>query len=135
MGKFSFGRVSSEELDKINPILKTIALKAIDKSTVDFGIIKQGGIRTAEEQHKLFLEGRSTIDGLVKPTTHQTGMAMDLIPYINGNYTWDNHEAFHTINKCVLDAWKEMNNKEFKLIWGGDWKTFLDMPHYELRKL
>ena len=135
MSKFVLGKTSVEELSKINPILKQLANMAISRSEVDFGILKLGGIRTAAEQHELFLAGRSKVDGLVKPTTHQTGMAVDLVPYINGKYTWEDHEAFHLINKAVLESWKEMDVTEYKLVWGGDWKTFLDMPHYELRKI
>ena len=135
MSTYSFGKTSIAELEKINPILKSLAYKAISKSLVDFGVLKLGGIRTAEEQHKLFLEGRSKIDGLVKPTTHQLGLAVDFVPYINGKYTWENHEAFHRINEAVLEAWEELGITEYNLIWGGNWKTFLDMPHYELRKV
>ena len=135
MGKFQFGATSVNELSKINPILEDLAFRTIEKSQVDFGILKLGGMRTAEEQHKLFLEGRSKVDGLVKPTTHQTGMAVDFVPYIDGRYTWDNHEAFHKINEAVMASWNEMGITEYQLVWGGNWKTFLDMPHYELRKV
>ena len=38
------------------------------------------GLRTAEEQKKLFKKGRSKLDGVVKKSQHQTGNAIDFAP-------------------------------------------------------
>jgi hypothetical protein len=59
---------------------------------------------------------------------------MDLVPVIDGKMTWENKEAFSKINKAVMEAWSEMNVTGWKLTWGGTWKTFVDLPHYEIKK-
>lgn len=134
MTKFRFGTGSLAQLEKINPILKTLAFGALSISTVDFGILKLGGIRTAEEQYELYKVGNSKADGTKKLSYHQSGMAVDFIPYIDCQYTWSSKEAFKAINAAVNATWKEMCIPNYSLVWGGNWKIFVDMPHYELRR-
>lgn len=134
MGKNAFGKISTAQLELINPILKTLAYETLKRSNVDFGILKLGGLRTAEEQNELFHKGVSQLDGYNKIGKHQTGLAVDFVPYIDGKYTWANKEAFKEIRRAAKEAWAEMNITGFDLVWGGDWKTFVDMPHYELKK-
>jgi peptidoglycan L-alanyl-D-glutamate endopeptidase CwlK len=131
---FKFGKVSTEKLNEINPVLKELAIKALDKSEVDFGIPVTGGKRTAAEQKALVDQGYSKADGTIKKSYHQSGNAMDLVPVIDGKMTWENKEAFSKINKAVMEAWSEMNVTGWKLTWGGTWKTFVDLPHYEIKK-
>ncbi len=135
MGKFTFGKVSMAQLGTVNPLLKELALKAIEISTVDFGILPLGGKRNKTEQKKLFDQGFSKCDGTIKVSFHQTGNALDLVPYLDGKYTWDNKAAFQAIYLAVTEAWLDMHNKEYKLVWGGSWKGAWDKPHYELRKI
>lgn len=131
---FAFGKTSTAKLNEINPVLKDLAIKALSKSTVDFGIPSTGGKRTAEEQKVLFDKGFSQKDGTIKKSYHQSGNAVDLVPYIDGGFTWANKQAFNEIHKAVTEAWAEMGVKDWTLVWGGDWKTFVDLPHYQLDK-
>ena len=131
----TFGKTSKEQLETVNPVLKTLANKALEKSNVDFGILKTGGKRTPEEQNALFKAGNSQKDGYKKLSYHQSGNAVDFVPFIDGKPTWADNNAFAEIHKAVMAAWKEMNlDSEWNLVWGGDWKTFIDKPHYELHK-
>lgn len=132
---FYFGDISKEELKRVNPVLKQLAEEAIKVSTVDFGIIKGGGLRTEEQQYQYYLEGKSKCDGKRNKSYHQSGNAVDLVPYINGGYTWSNLKAFTAIHTAVITAWSKITTGNFKLIWGGNWKRFIDQPHYELRAL
>jgi peptidoglycan L-alanyl-D-glutamate endopeptidase CwlK len=130
----AFGKTSTEQLNAINPILKDLATRALAKSAVDFGIPSTGGKRTAAEQKVLFDKGFSQKDGTIKKSYHQSGNAVDLVPYIDGKLTWENKQAFKDINKAVLEAWTEMNIKDWTLTWGGTWTTFVDLPHYQITK-
>ena len=130
---YQLGKVSKEEISRINPILKKLVEEAIKISTVDFGIIKGGGLRTDEQQYQYYLEGRSKLDGRKVKGSHQLGQAVDLVPYINGAYTWSHPEAFNAIHTAVVLVWNEINTGKYKLIWGSDWSTFKDSPHYELQ--
>ena len=135
MGKYSFGKTSSDQLAEIHPVLRELAYKAIELSTVDFGVPVGGGLRTAEQQRVSYDLGYSKCDGVKKKSKHQTGLAVDLVPYLNGKYTWDNIDAFKSIYAAVMEAWLGMKNKEFTLSWGGNWKGSWDKPHYELTKV
>jgi peptidoglycan L-alanyl-D-glutamate endopeptidase CwlK len=130
----AFGKTSTEQLNAINPILKTLAIKTLEKSTVDFGVPSTGGKRTAAEQKILFDKGFSQKDGTIKKSYHQSGNAVDLVPYIDGGLTWENKQAFHELHRAATEAWAEMGITEWTLTWGGDWKTFIDLPHYQLDK-
>lgn len=130
-----FGKISAEQLEQINPVLKELAYKTIEKSEIDFGIVSNGGKRTAEEQHALYIKGVSKCDGYINKSYHQSGNAVDFIPFINNKYTWDDINAFKKIHLTVLKSWSEMNVNGWKLDWGGDWKTFKDLPHYQLDKI
>ena len=131
---FKFGKVSTEKLNEVNSVLKDLAIKALAKSSVDFGIPSTGGKRTAEEQKVLFDKGFSQKDGTIKKSYHQSGNAMDLVPVIDGKMTWESKKAFSDINKAVMAAWAEMKITDWTLTWGGTWTTFVDLPHYELKK-
>jgi peptidoglycan L-alanyl-D-glutamate endopeptidase CwlK len=131
---YTLGTTSKKELSKVNQLLQYLVEHTITGSTIDFGIVKLGGIRTAEEQHQLYLHKVSKCDGVKNKSYHQSGNAIDIIPYVQGKYTWNDKEAFKTINTSIQQVWVEMDNKQYNLCWGGNWKTFIDMPHYELRK-
>jgi peptidoglycan L-alanyl-D-glutamate endopeptidase CwlK len=131
---FVFSAASRKNMANVNRILVELALRAIDKSTVDFGVIRNGGFRTVEQQRELYKLGRSKADGIVKISYHQTGNALDLIPWVDGKFTWSSKEAFNAINKAVMEAWGEMNVKGVKLEWGGNWK-FYDPAHYQIKAI
>lgn len=135
MGKFSFGKVSMKQLNTVHPLLKEVALAAIELSTVDFGVLPLGGRRNKTEQKKLFDQGFSKCDGTIKLSKHQDGTACDFVPYVDGKYTWDNNKAFYEMHTAITTAWNSMHRTDFELVWGGHWSTFLDLPHYELKKL
>jgi peptidoglycan L-alanyl-D-glutamate endopeptidase CwlK len=134
MGKTSFGRMTTAQLETVNPILKDLAYRTLDKCKVDFGVLDSGGLRTAAQQNILFKKGFSKADGYIKKSYHQSGNAVDFVPYINGAYTWADRKAFDQIHSAVTAAWEEMNISNWKLTWGGDWTSFLDLPHYQLDK-
>lgn len=135
--KFKLGKSSIMNLMNVNKILVELTHRTIKKTTVDFGIIRNGGFRTAEMQNELYQKGRSKCDGHTHVSHHQLGNAVDLIPYIDKKYTWGNKKAFMDIHRAVIKAWLEMEKEGLvrgvQLIWGGDWKNFVDLPHYQIK--
>lgn len=131
---YKFGKVSMAQIKAVNPLLQELAIKAIEISTADFGVLPLGGKRTKTEQKKLFDQGFSKCDGTKIRSKHQDGDALDFVPYIDGRYTWSNKAAFQAIYVAVMEVWLDMHNTEYKLIWGGNWKNSWDKPHYELVK-
>ena len=53
---------------------------------------------------------------------------MDLAPFIGGEIRWD-WPPFHDIARAVKRAAAEL---AVPIVWGGDWRTFKDGPHFEL---
>jgi peptidoglycan L-alanyl-D-glutamate endopeptidase CwlK len=146
---YKFGKRSKKYIKTVHPLLQELANKSIGLSRVDFGVLNTGGLRTAEMQNKIFNDGHSRCDGYKKKSYHQSGLAIDLVPYVNGKYTWSNKRAFIDIAVAVSRTWNELVQGDYYLHWGGFWnakdldndgvleitdKLGWDVAHWELRK-
>lgn len=151
---YSYGKRSVQNINTVNVVLQILAQKIIIEVSYDIGILDSGGFRTASEQNKIFKAKNSECDGYHKKSYHQTGMAIDFVPYVDGKFTWSNKKAFLSNAKTILEMWEEMKKsgraKDYYLHWGGYWgdkdlnnnklleitdKLGWDMAHFELRKV
>jgi peptidoglycan L-alanyl-D-glutamate endopeptidase CwlK len=138
--KFQWGQTSLNRMKGIDERLIRVLFRAIriaskKKDGVDMSIPQFGGIRTADEQNKLFENGFSKCDGYDKKSYHQSGRAVDVIPYVKGvnPYSLPKEEQellFHKVAVCMLEAAAQEN---IKLNWGGNWKGWLDRPHFAIK--
>jgi peptidoglycan L-alanyl-D-glutamate endopeptidase CwlK len=125
---FVFGKKSKKRLQRVDSRLQEVMKRALELSLIDFGIPEYGGLRTAEEQWELFQTGKSKADGMNKKSYHQTGKAVDIYAYVEGKASWD--ECYLSlIATAVLQAANELG---YKVTWGGLWKNFRDMPHFQV---
>lgn len=150
---YSWGKRSVKNINTVNDVLQILAQKIISRLIYDVGVLNTGGLRTAEMQNEIFLAGNSECDGYEKKSYHQSGKAIDFVPYIDGALTWSNGKAFLSNAKIVLECWEEMKAADqtqyYFLHWGGYWgdkdldgdqlleitdKLGWDMAHFELRK-
>jgi hypothetical protein len=127
---FSFGTTSNSRLNTVNPLLQRVFRRAIQLSPIDFGIPTDGGLRTAQRQHELFVLKKSMCDGYIKKSYHQSGNALDVYAYVDGKASWEK-EHLAIIAAAVLQAAVELG---IKVEWGGLWTKFVDMPHFQLPK-
>lgn len=127
MSNYRLSKTSLRNLDGVHPELIDVVKMAIQITKVDFGIPSTGGYRTAETQHKLFLDGKSKADGYEKKSNHQTGNAVDVFAYVDGKASWDESDLA-MVACAMLEA---ANRLGVNLRWGGHWKSFVDMPHFE----
>lgn len=125
---FKFSERSVARMSGVDPRLKNIAHRAIEISTIDFGVPAFGGKRTADEQYALFKAGTSKADGVRRQSKHQSGLALDVYAYVDGKASWDT-EHLALVAAAMLQAASELG---YKLEWGGLWKSFRDMPHFQL---
>lgn len=102
MADFVLGKNTTRYLETIlqsgkpaSKVLVAAVKKFIEVTPIDFCVIHNGGYRTAEEQQELFLAGNSKCDGYVTLSEHQKGLAVDLVPWINGNPDWDRPSCFY----------------------------------------
>jgi len=126
---FKLGKNSINNLAGVDGRLIAIADLAITLSNIDFGIPSTGGLRSTEDQAKLFEDGVSKADGVNNKSYHQSGKALDVYAYVDGKASWDKlHLAL--IASSMLQASAQLG---YKLKWGGLWKSWQDMPHFELK--
>ena len=72
----------------------------------------------------MFERGRLTPGQVVtnaKLSTHNTGLAFDVVPVVNGAPAWNDQRLFDTVGAL---------GKQLGLVWGGDW-ALPDRQHFE----
>jgi len=126
---FELGKNSINNMAGIDDRLIDIAELAITLSPIDFGIPSSGGLRSTEDQAALYTSGKSKCDGRTNKSYHQTGKAIDVYGYVDGKASWDKLHLT-TIATAMLQASAQLG---YELKWGGLWKSWQDMPHFELR--
>lgn len=125
---FRLGHNSSKYLKSISDKdLIILASQAILRTSHDFGIHHTGGFRTAERQNKIYKAGYSTCDGYVKKSNHQSGKALDLVPWVGDKFVWDPEIAIE-ISKVMKTL--AIENGIF-LVCGADWEDYPDPYHYQ----
>jgi len=113
---------SLNHLEGVHPDLVRVVKLAIQSSEVDFVVLE--GVRTKQRQAQLLKAGASQ----TMNSRHITGHAVDLGAWVNKEVRWD-WPLYHKIAKAMKQAATDLN---VQIVWGGDWRTFKDGPHYEL---
>ena len=122
MSNFKLSRRSLERMQGVHPDLVKVVLLAIQLTEVDFGITE--GVRTIEKQREYYAKGASK----TMNSRHLTGHAIDLAAYIGSEVCWD-WPLYHKLADAMKRAANSLN---VPIVWGGDWKSFKDGPHFEL---
>lgn len=112
-------------LEGIHPDLARLVIHAITISTVDFRVLE--GIRTVARQKRLFEAGATR----TMNSRHLTGHAVDLAAILDGKIDWS-WPLYDQIAKAMKQASKEL---DVPIVWGGDWVSFRDGPHFELDRI
>ena len=106
----------------VHPALTAVVEAAITRTPVDFMVTE--GLRTAERQAALVKAGASR----TTRSRHLTGHAVDVAALVEGQVRWD-WPLYGRIAEAFKAAALDLKTP---LIWGGDWKTLRDGPHFEL---
>jgi len=126
---FKLSHRSINRLNGVKAILIVIATDSIKDAPYDFGIADLGGLRSAVEQHRLYVNKKSQKDGYFRKSKHQEGEAFDIVCYKDGEITWD-ADVFTEVANHIMTLAKDKYNID--LVWGGHWKSFKDMPHFQI---
>jgi len=147
---FKLSQRSLDRLEGVKPELVEVVNRAIEITTVDFGVIE--GLRSEERQKELVAKGASK----TMKSKHLTGDAVDLMAYLDGRGCWE-----IPVYEPIADAMKQAAIEcGVPIRWGGAWsvsnledwdgdageamdsyidlrrsqgkKIFLDCPHFEL---
>ena len=114
---------SLKNLNGIHPDLRRVIDRALEDSPLDFVVIE--GLRTLARQKQLMASGASkTLN-----SRHITGHAVDLVPIgPNGKAAFD-WPLYDRLGPAVKAA---AEKEGVDIVWGGDWTSFKDGPHFEL---
>ena len=120
---YSLGSRSKKRLEGVHPDLVRVVERAIELTEVDFTALE--GMRTVARQKKLVAKGAST----TMNSRHLTGHAVDIGAWVGGTVRWD-WPLYYKLADAMKQAAGEL---KIDMDWGGDWKSFPDGPHFELR--
>lgn len=100
--RYTFGTKSKQYLynPQIKDEVRTLCKMALEFSTIDFSIID--GFRSAKEQNELYKKGKTELDGFQLLSPHQSGLAVDVFPYVPTLDCWD------VANPQVAFVWLEI---------------------------
>jgi peptidoglycan L-alanyl-D-glutamate endopeptidase CwlK len=125
---------SEEKLAQVHPVLATKVRAANDAliASTGNGLRVAQGLRTYAEQEALYEQGRSEPGSIVTNapggySNHNFGMAVDCYPFTAGDagaLDWNGSDPEFLAMVAALKAQG--------LVWGGDWKSITDKPHFQL---
>tara|TARA_A100001011_G_scaffold393140_1_gene482310 strand:- start:68 stop:523 length:456 start_codon:yes stop_codon:yes gene_type:complete len=149
---FKLSKRSLDRLEGVDERLVDVVKLAIEETTIDFGVIQ--GLRTLEEQKKLFESGASQ----TMKSKHLDGQAVDLMAYVSGRGSWELN-----VYDEIADAMKwAADDMGVPIRWGAAWhiadirewdgtmedamndyvdtrraegrRPFIDAPHFEINE-
>ena len=147
---FSLSTRSLGKLEGVDNTLVEVVKEAINLTKVDFGVTY--GLRTLEEQQKLYDSGRSQ----TMKSKHLDGRAVDLVAYFGSDISWELN-----VYDDICDAMAEAARRHtLPVKWGAAWseddirmytgtaedamnayvdlrrsqgrRPFIDAPHFEM---
>ena len=121
---FRFSSRSLRNLEGVHPDLVAVAHRALEITEIDFIVTE--GLRTREKQIELVRAGASR----TTRSRHLTGHAIDIAAWVAGGVRWD-WPLYEELSRAFKQAAAEL---KVPIVWGGDWKSFRDGPHYELSR-
>lgn len=119
---FKLSARSKKRLKGVHPDLVAVVNRAIELTDIDFGVTE--GVRSIETQREYVAKGASR----TMKSRHLTGHAVDLVAYLGLRVSWE-MPLYFQISAAMKAAAKEQGTR---VKWGGDWKTFVDGPHFHL---
>ena len=133
---------TKQRITKLHPSVRDEVIKIIEECDIELtGKAKiriTDGFRTIEEQNLLYAKGRTAPGKKVTnakggQSIHNYGFAVDICLIKNKKVAswdtkkdWDNDKVadwYECVKIFAKHGWE----------WGGNWKTFKDMPHFEKR--
>jgi len=147
---FKLSNRSLGKMEGVDESLVAVVKRAIELTKVDFGVTF--GLRTLEEQKKLYESGRSQ----TMKSKHLEGRAVDLVAYFGSDISWELN-----VYDDICDAMAEAARKnDVAIKWGAAWsegdireyagtaedamnayvdlrrsqgrRPFIDAPHFEM---
>ncbi len=137
-------KITLQRIEKLHPSVREEVKKIIkecDKALTGRAKVRiTQGLRSFEEQEKLYAIGRITTGKKITnakagQSIHNYGFAVDICMMIDGKEAswdtakdWDNDKVadwYECVKIFARHGWN----------WGGNWKTFKDLSHFEKKEI
>ncbi|MDQ0492789.1 M15 family metallopeptidase [Paenibacillus brasilensis] len=142
MAQLTLEQIQKKSLNRLvglHPVFKMALEKLIERCYArGVWVLIVQGLRTYVEQDALYAQGRTKPGQVVTKarggySNHNFGFAADFALLLRDGRTvsWDTLEDD---DKDSLPDWSEVveEAKKLGLEWGGDWRSFKDMPHLQM---
>ena len=135
-------KITQQRIEKLHPLVREEVVEIIKECdaalTGKAKVRITQGLRSFAEQAVLYAQGRTKPGRKVtnaRPgqSIHNYGFAVDICMIIDGKVaSWDTTKDWD--NDQIAD-WYECVKifAKYGWNWGGNWKTFKDLPHFEKR--
>jgi len=142
-----FAKSTVKRLEEAHEDIKLICYKVNEVSEIPFDV--SCCYRSLSDQHKEFLRGNSTVDGINNRGKHncRPSEAVDIYCYTE---KWKTSYSVHQmaylagVFRAVSQQLHEIGKTNHLIRWGGNWDSdgviitdqeFDDLPHFELVKV
>lgn len=126
--------INSRRLEDLHPFVKALAEQFIDDcKAANIDILVTSTYRDNESQQALYNQGRSSASKAAgekivtnaRPgqSYHNWRVAFDVVPLVAGKAIWNDDKLWQRIGEIGIAAGLE---------WAGTWKSFKEMPHFQL---
>lgn len=124
-----FSKISEKRLQTCHPDIVAVCRELIKQ--YDFAVLC--GHRTKAEQNKAFERGNSRLIYPQSAHNKTPSHAVDIAPY---PIDWGNlmrfREMWHRFD-ALANLMRERGEIESEFEWGGEWNSFKDYPHVEIK--
>ncbi len=136
--------ITLQRIEKLHPLVRNEIKKIIEECdnalTGRARVRITQGLRTFKEQDDLYAIGRNrpgkkVTNAKAGQSIHNYGLAVDICLIIDGKTAswntvkdWDNDKVadwYECVKIFAKHGWD----------WGGNWKTFKDLPHFEKKNI
>lgn len=107
--------------DHQNKFMTHLAMLILEAQDLGFKVTGGELMRTREQQKVYYTTGKSK----TMNSYHLNKLAIDLNFFKDGKLTYDKKDL-----QKLGDYWESLDKLNS---WGGNWKSFLDTPHFERR--
>jgi hypothetical protein len=101
--------------DKVIELIRICKTKGIELAVVET-------FRTHAKQHEYKTMGRKFTRSGAGRSKHQYGLAVDVVPIVNGEAEWHNNALWRRVG---------IVGERLGLRWGGRWRSMFDPGHFE----
>ena len=137
--KYQWGARSVSRLQTGHLLLVTLFTRVIRRPDLPLDLSVLCGHRTRAEQDAAVARGASRLRWPKSKHNRTPSHAVDVAPFVGGAVSWA-WPHYHAVAPAIRAEWAAMQAEGLVpagvgLVWGGDWQSFPDGPHWELSGL